>query len=126
MINENEVGNLWEDKKQFVELNFRVLVPAVGEIRTHKQWMAEDYNIKEQAFYKLVRGYIFEKAIVMYMGEDFGLVRTDSIQRVLNELVSTEGVLEYDISEYDIYSGVLVGNTGELWFPKIQIRRHTK
>ncbi len=93
----------------FAELPDGKIVITVDDAREHRVWLRQDFNIDDDTFEKLVRGYIKADRVVFYKGSQFKPVDNDErILAIAQELGSlTDGK--------NIFDGVKVGNIGEEW-----------
>lgn len=100
--------------------NDYVLAMNINDPREHRVYLKEDFNVDDEMFETLVRGYIKPGKINIYVSSHFYKVPSERINdKLLNDLLEV-ALNEYGEGEYIIGNGVNVGKPGEEW-PPIEI-----
>ena len=87
------------------------------DAREHRVYLKKDYNISDEEFETLIRGYIKPGKINFYMTSHFIKIPTNILNEdILNELFSI-ALNEYGDGEYIIGNGLLVEEPGKEWQP---------
>ena len=93
------------------------LAMNINDPREHRVYLREDFNIDDETFEKLIRGYIKPGKINLYVSSHFYKVPNDKITDELIRSLLQVALTEYGEGEYVIGNGVEVGKPGEEWEP---------
>lgn len=94
---------------------------TIFDKRDHKQWLSDVFNITDDEFENIIRGYIKESGIYIYRSSKFcpvnmGELSTSVLKHI--KMLCSVYVHTYDIP---CYSGMKIGNAGEEWEPKMKL-----
>lgn len=86
--------------------------------RDHQHWICEDYKMSIDEFETIIRGYMVEGEIYIYIGSQFRSVAKHKINMSMLLKILEVYKENFNKNEVDIYNGVVVGKVGERWLPK--------
>lgn len=82
---------------------------------SHKEWVDKEFGITDEEFEKMVRGYIKDGEIYLYVGKGFRTTpELESRVRELTVEICKETNMERPKA---VYCGMNVGKVGEVWTP---------
>lgn len=110
---EDKVNEFHKSRVMFAILEGE-LKHTVNDNRGHKEWLKEDYNLTDDEFEIVTRGYMKDGNIIFYKGSNFTY---DSCVELDANIYSHKIAEMYKIGEVDVYVGVKVGEIGEIWKP---------
>lgn len=92
---------------------------TIGDKRSHFDWLNQDFNVTEQQFGNIIRGYVYKEKIYFYRGFQFVAVDDAEItNEILLDIIQKANVFNtWEIKEYKVISGVIPGKIGEPWKP---------
>lgn len=90
---------------------------SLNDKRDHQKWLEEDYNIDKEEFETLIRGYIKDFTVVIYKSSsflplDYSELTKERIEKLIDLCRKT-----CKPGNYKFYTGVHIGNVGEIWKP---------
>jgi hypothetical protein len=82
--------------------------------REHRVYLKEDWNIDDDEFETLIRGYIKKGRIAFYITSHHSPI-TPWSDKILSDGVLLVASNSFGSGEYEIWNGVIVGEPGEEW-----------
>lgn len=102
--------------KSSEEVGYQILINVKDE-REHRVYLKEDYNIFDDEFEQLIRGYIKDNSIVFYRSSSFIPVPNKELTSdLINEILKL-AIKYFGNGVYKIANGVYIGKPGEIWKP---------
>lgn len=90
----------------------------IKDAREHRIYLKEDYNISNEEFETLTRGYIKQGKLMFYISSSFNPVKKELITEQLIKDLLLIAKEEFGNGEYIIGNGLKVGEPGEEWRPQ--------
>lgn len=109
------IAEFHEKRIAFAVLPNNVIVLTTNNRLGHKEWLSKEYNICDEVFEKLPRGYAEKGNIYFYIGSEFKELDNDILQKLIKNL-------DFLTINRNVYNGMVVGNIGEKWQGKTLIR----
>lgn len=88
---------------------------TMNDKRSHEEWLKETYNVTDEEFESITRGYISSDKIVFYSTKNFTPVNFDKVG--LDSLIHIKALLNAypKVDDINCYNGVITGEPGEVW-----------
>lgn len=88
---------------------------TMNDKRSHEEWLKETYNISDEEFNSIIRGYISSDKIVFYSTQNFTPVDFNKVG--LDSLIHIKALLNAypKVDDTNCYNGVIAGEPGEVW-----------
>lgn len=102
------------ERIMFAVLNGELKV-AVGDERSHIDWLREDYDIGPVEFETIVRGYVKSGRVVFYKGSEFSCISSETELPASLDLVFNYLCEHNHTGQYEVCNGVTVGEIGTVW-----------
>ena len=113
----SNVATFHQSRVAFSYLPNNDIVTLINDEREHRVWLKEDYNIDDETFESLIRGYIKDRRIVIYISSNFDSINKSDIPKVIKDI--SKFVLKYfGNGIYEIWNGVNIGKPGKIWTAK--------
>ena len=98
------------------------IVSSNNDGRGHYEWLRDSQGMTKDEVNCIIRGYIKDYDIVLYMGENFSPVPNQMLGSNFLTMLTMHMSNGYPLGKYRVYNGVKVGNPGEVWEPINKIR----
>lgn len=111
----DDVKALHSSRIMFAIVNENLKISKNCDTRGHKEWFKDEGFLNIQPFDSIIRGYVDETGIYMYVGENF-ITNIQYEQTFLTYIKDICSLLHlsYNLS---VFAGMHIGKKGEKWYP---------
>lgn len=121
--NKSELDEMYTKAAEFHKSRIAFAILSNGEYvitkndeREHIVWLREDYDISDEEFETLVRGYIKPGKIMFYKSSSFSPIKDERLLlKYIEEYIGITVLQNFKEGIYSVSNGVKIGKIGEEW-----------